>query len=228
MTEAQRKFINEQISRVINARDTKNQGLRDKCARLETLKLNPAVIEYLQLTSEVETMKSQSTHYNRTDEEIAKDTFSRVMHNDFKCQHPIWVYVSSNYLKKNWFCEHDDEYIYFTEDLYSFIKKYGMKAPQIKNSVEFLYNVYFCLECGETIKVKDWKKFEEENIVLKNQEIEIERDKFMELYYQLLYSGNKTIEEAKSIIRVCFKEAPAKGLARKRTRDYYYKGHYCG
>jgi len=71
------------------------------------------------------------------------------------------------------------------------------------------------LECDEAVRTKNYKEFEDKNLVLKNRDdnnIELYRW----IYYQKLYSS--TVDDAKSYVMYEFYMNLAKGNTKKRVR----------
>jgi len=68
------------------------------------------------------------------------------------------------------------------------------------NIYTFSYNKYICLECREEIMISEmnWKKFEDSNVVLKNNNY-VNIEYYQDLYYQLLYN-NYDFTEAQNIV----------------------------
>lgn len=102
-----------------------------------------------------------------TEEEIEAFAFNSSVNHE-ECLHDIWVYVGSYYSKRNYY-----------DHVYSIV--------QIPNEQDkrFEYNIYTCLDCSESIEIKDYKKFESEHQVLKNYEF-TDIKKLRKIYFQLL------------------------------------------
>lgn len=67
-----------------------------------------------------------------------------------KCQHEIWLYSGSYYT------ENDD---------------YGYDyMGQVENELDekFCFNIYKCQNCNKEIRLSNWRSFEEEHIIIKN------------------------------------------------------------
>ena len=222
MNDCQRAKIIAEVGRKKQERDTEQKKFIKDNARLEELKTNPIVMEYLALFDNIVSSSEQYSKERRiresTDDEIIKNVFFYHMRKNFNCKHPIRVYVSSNYVAYDFMRhERDDEYAYFTEN-----------QPQTPNRFEFLHNVYYCLECGKQCQVKNWREFERLNNVLKNQELKIMPEEISIFYYKLLMEHD--VEKAQAIMTEIFnsEEVKSHGLAKKRTRDYFYVGYYNG
>lgn len=96
------------------------------------------------------------------------------------CEHDIWLYSGS-----------------YCSVFYKNLGYMHYSCCYDEESKDFAYNVYKCLECGKKIEIKDWEIFEEKNFVLKNLE-DIDVEKYIVLYYQLLYSNS--IDRAKELV----------------------------
>lgn len=112
---------------------------------------------------------------------------SRIINNEFtnsielspmKCNHPIWLYGGSyaifNYLCKNGMSEYQKPEIIMHDG---------------EDYRSFAYNVYYCLECGMPIQVRNWKEFENTQQVLRSDDglFDADLEMYQYLYYQYLY-----------------------------------------
>lgn len=100
------------------------------------------------------------------------------------CYHGIWLYEGSYYLSADPLGEHDKE----------------LRAVD-ETHEDFIYNSYVCLECGKRVDTKNWKEFEDDHFVLKNQNNKdgFDVSYYRYLYYKLLYSHNVTEAQEKVI-----------------------------
>ena len=87
---------------------------------------------------------------------------------DDSCPHDIWYYVGS--FKK----VINDNFAY---EMY------------VKNEEDedFSFNRYICFDCGEIRDIRNWKEFENQNVVLKSYD-NIDLNKYRNSYHQLLYT----------------------------------------
>lgn len=151
---------------------------------------------------EIQSIQRKYKFYN-TDEKIIEHTFEKLICQDYKCHHEIWLYAGSYYESIDPRCEHDYLLTYLDENL-----------PVRKGEFEFEYNRYICLECGEKVETKNWDIFEESHFVLKNQNEHINVEYYRSLYYQTLY--NKSVEEARKTIIRAFNIEKAKSKTLKK------------
>ena len=172
MKEYQRQIAVEQISKEIKEKES----LQLKYQALESLKKEPKVIEYFELMKEIEEIETKYEHC-KTNEKIIEYVFRRLMNDEFKCHHEIWLYLGSYYLSIDTFTHEHDH----------LIRKYDENLSTTKGDFEFRYNSYICLECGKKIETEDWKKFEKDNYVLKKQNENDDIRSYISLYYQSLY-----------------------------------------
>lgn len=193
MKENERKQVIEGIKKIQEEKDL----LKIKKKQIEFLSKYSVVKKYLKLLNDINITEEKLKKYESL-EEIINWEFSAVFRRYRKdialtpCNHEIWIYDGSYYLKQDRFCEHDIETKEYSEDK-EIIFKYS-------DDWDFLYNRYICLECGNKIETKDWKKFENSNFVLKNQnpQTDFGTQYYVDKYYQLLYKNN--INESQNLI----------------------------
>lgn len=93
------------------------------------------------------------------------------------CSHDIWICTGSHAVEDDPRAEHDFKWICEDEE-----------------DVHFSYNEYECLECGEKIESRKWKKFENKHFVLKDRN-QRNVEYYRNLYYQLLYTNPADISQ---------------------------------
>jgi len=187
MTEQERLFIIGKINDKLRLVELLNLQ-KEKLKELEKSKKEKM---YSKLLNQV-TMLIEKTSGLKSMEDIVSFEFSGVLTDenrvrDFsRCNHDIWMYYGSYGMLFNSF-------------------SCNPRFIDVKNEWDnnFSFNKYICLECGEVIKSSDWKYFEKENIVLKNESESFDMChcnflKYQQLYYKLLY--NYSIEEANDLI----------------------------
>lgn len=193
MKEYQRQHAIFEITKQINEKKT----LPAKRSQLEELKKDPAVAKYFNLLEEIRILEEKYKRY-KNDGQIIRSAFRDIIREDFRCHHEIWIYEGSYYLLIDTFRhEHNDLCYKIDENL-----------PERKGEFEFQYNRYICLECGEKVETKDWKTFEQNHFVLKNQNESINVEDYISLYYQELY--NKSVKEAQETVIRTFNIEKAK------------------
>ena len=193
MKEQERKQVIEGIKKI----QEEQKLLKEKRKKLIFLSKHPIIKRYLKLINDINITEEKLKFYDSL-EEIINWEFSAVFRRCRKdialtpCNHEIWIYDGSYYLKQDRFCEHDIKTKEYSEDK-EIIFKYS-------DDWDFLYNRYICLECGKKIETKDWKQFEHSNFVLKNQnrQTDLGTQYYVDKYYQLLYNNN--ITESQNII----------------------------
>lgn len=115
------------------------------------------------------------------------------------CSHDIWIYTGSHAVEEDSIAEHDYQWICEDED-----------------DVNFLYNEYECLECGEKIESRKWKDFERTHFVLKDRN-QLEANNYRIRYYQLLYTNPVDVSQQMIIDEFNKNKAKFKHL-RKKTK----------
>lgn len=128
--------------------------------------------QFLETKKEIDIFNEVLYKMNFSDE-IKKEIFAQYLKlkkvQDFKpCNHEIWIYSGSYCLDKEHDCGKKDLYLGYDED-----------------DNNFHHNEYTCLECGKKEEISNWKDFEEKEFILKNKD-NINPEKYMQLYYQLL------------------------------------------
>ena len=180
MTEPERLIVIERIKKDLELQKICEQNKK----RLEELKQNELVKEYLKLFNEIEELNKQLCYFENEEQAISKE-FVWALNTKYKaegfssCNHDIWMYIGSYGWKDYGFF---DGYNYLIDD---------------ESKENFNVNKYKCLECGIYINVTDWNRFEQDNFVLKNRK-DLDGEAYMFLYYQLLY--NHTVEEAQKLV----------------------------
>lgn len=184
MTEQDRQIVIKRIEE-----DIENLEIRDRILeRKRILEQDEKVREYAAILSEIGILNKKLSHISSKDDAVALEFIwafkSRIADENISpCHHQIWIYTGS----------------YF-ERFYNGIGYFPFRCDDEQNK-NFSYNEYACLECGEIIRVSNWEEFEQTHIVLKNSE-DIDIEKYMELYYQLLYTHS--IEESQSLVTLEF------------------------
>lgn len=196
MKEYQRDHAIIEVAKQINEK----KSLPAKRSKLEELKKDPTVVKYLNLLEEIKNIEEKYKFYN-TDEKIIEHTFEKLICEDYKCHHEIWLYEGSYYIRRRE--QTDDSYRELDENL-----------PVEKGEFEFKYNRYICLECGEKVETKDWQNFEKNHFVLKNQNEHINIEDYISLYYQTLY--NKSAKESQETVIRAFNIEKAKTKTLKK------------
>lgn len=180
MTEQERLIVVERIKKDLELQKEREQ----KRNKLEELKQNEAVREYLRVSNEIRKLSKELSFLKTKEDAIYWEFlwafYSKVKSEGFSpCNHDIWMYIGSYGWEDYGFFEGHD---YIIED---------------ENREDFYVNKYKCLECGICKNVTDWNKFEEDNFVLKNRK-DSNVQQYMDLYYHLLY--NHTIEESQRML----------------------------
>lgn len=162
--------------------------LKDRKNELEELLEDSAVMRYIILTTEIQSYEKALKRFSKLEDAIDIE-FRRYL-------------CSDEY--RNFSCDHA---IWIYKGAY-----FGRE-----NGKEIYYNKYVCLECGKTIKVEDWGRFEIDNTVLKlefedNVVPDFVIDYYTQYYYQLLY--NNTLEDARSILVDTFNKNKEKNITR--------------
>lgn len=122
---------------------------QEKSKQLLELTGDENIEKYLELKKELDELKLYGTFGSR---EKFIDEFWNCAKMDFdECKHEIWYYSGSYMLRYN----EGQPYEFECYD---------------ENHKDFSYNKYHCLECERILREKDWKKFEQEHIVLKIKE----------------------------------------------------------
>ena len=200
MKEEERLVVVKRVDDDVNGDEIMNGKLEE----LTLLEKDEKVLKYLQLKKEVNDIKNKQKIFMNDKRKMIEWEFDWAFHrrinsSDFSdCQHSIWIYEGSYLEDYGDRFSKEDEYCCYDE-----------------NDKDFSYNKYVCLECDKTVRIKDYKSFEEKNLVLKNRDdnnIELYRW----IYYQELY--NSTVEEAQAYVISEFYKNMAKGYTKKRVR----------
>lgn len=184
MNELERKKIVEKINNDLEKKE--NLSLRKE--KLKEMSKNPFVQEYLELNKEIEKDEKYISSYKCPVTGIIKDTIEERINREFSkphfsCSHRILFYTGS-YYKVN---DSEELLKIFNDD-------------EESQSYVFVYNEYSCLECREKFKIKDWQKFEKDNIVLKRKGEEVNLNFYKSLYYQMLYNNYDFYDAQTAII----------------------------
>lgn len=180
MTEQDRQIVIKRIEE-----DIKNLELRKELLkRKKILEQDEKVKEYSYIINEMFNLDKKLSHITSKEDAINLEFIwafkSRIDDENISpCNHPIWMYTGA-----------------YAEIYYDNVGYYNTPCDN-EESENFLHNEYICLECGEIIRVSNWEEFEQNHTVLKNIE-DIDIEKYMKLYYQLLYTH--TIEESQGLI----------------------------
>ena len=192
MKEEDRLIVVERIKRNLEER----KELEVKEERLNELKNNPLILEYLQLVKDVSRISSNKRMkpnesdliYSEFPNEFSLANVKR--QEDTPCKHEIWVCIGAFYEEYN--------------------PVGGRSYLKLHNNLEqdnFAYNGYVCIECGRTVYTKKWQEFESRHFVLKNLYDEKTYQYYMEnnscyyrdLYYQLLFTNPVEVAQQKVI-----------------------------
>ena len=192
MKEEDRLIVVERIKRNLEER----KELEVKEERLNELKNNPLILEYLQLVKDVSRISSNKGMkpnesdliYSEFSNEFSLANVKR--QEDTPCKHEIWVCIGAFYEEYN--------------------PIGGRSYLKLHNNLEqdnFAYNGYVCIECGRTVYTKKWQEFESKHFVLKNLYDEKTYQYYMEnnscyyrdLYYQLLFTNPVEVAQQKVI-----------------------------
>lgn len=192
MKEEDRLIVVERIKRNLEER----KELEVKEERLNELKNNPLILEYLQLVKDVSRISSNKRMkpnesdliYSEFSNEFSLANVKR--QEDTPCKHEIWVCIGAFYEEYN--------------------PVGGRSYLKLHNNLEqdnFAYNGYVCIECGRTVYTKKWQEFESKHFVLKNLYDERTYQYYMEnnscyyrdLYYQLLFTNPVEVAQQKVI-----------------------------
>ena len=183
MKEKDRQLIVERIQKDIEDKKL----LQKKYDRLQALSNNPQVKEYLSLLEEIKTKERIQNTLKKSIKETINIEFNKALNNNIKdkkispCNHETWIYQGSFSIENDlWY---DCEYELLVEN---------------ETDKEFKFNRYMCLECGKSIKVPDWQKFESNHHILKNYNKNHDCTYYHNQYYQSLY--NFSVEESKKHI----------------------------
>lgn len=183
MKEKDRQLIVKRIQKDIEEKKL----LQEKYDRLQALSNNPQVKEYLSLLEEIKTKERIQNTLKKSIKETINIEFNKALNNNIKdkkispCNHETWIYQGSFSIENDlWY---DCEYELLVEN---------------ETDKEFKFNRYMCLECGKSIKVPDWQKFESKHYVLKNYDKHHDCTYYRNLYYQYLYK--LSIEKSKNHI----------------------------
>lgn len=137
---------------------------------LEELKKDKNVLRYISLCNRIENFEQKLYGFKDKEDIISKEFSWAIDYAGMdidECTHDIWVYNKS--IKKS-----------------NEPNKMPLKECKNEDDEGFIYNNYTCLECGKKISVRDYKIFEENNIVLKDSNINI--NYYRNLYYNYLYN----------------------------------------
>lgn len=187
MKEYQRQIVIEQITKNIKEKES----LKTKYSQLEELVTDPKIMTYFALLEEIKKIKEKYNN-NTTIEAIIEQGFKKYICEDFRCDHDIWLYVGSYYLDIDKY-RHEHDHL---------CRKLDENLNTTEGDFEYKYNEYVCLECGEKIETKEWKNFEQNRFVLKNQSEDIDIGKYISQYYQFLYTMN--VKEAQNKVIQAF------------------------
>lgn len=180
VTEQDRQIVIKRIKEDIENLEIRNKILERK----RMLEQDEKVKEYSYIINEILCLDKKLAHITTNEDAVNLEFIwafkSRIDDKKMSpCNHQIWMYTGS-----------------YSEIFYQTIGYYNTPCDN-EESECFLHNEYICLECGEIIRVSNWEEFEQSHIVLKNME-DIDIEKYMALYYQLLYTHS--IEEAQNLI----------------------------
>lgn len=183
MKEKDRQLIVERIQKDIEERKL----LQEKYNKLQNLLMDPQVLAYISLSEDIKKIERRQSIIKKSLKEIINIEFNKALNNNIKdkkispCNHETWIYQGSFSIENDlWY---DCEYELLVEN---------------ETDKEFKFNRYMCLECGKSIKVPDWQKFESKHYVLKNYDKHHDCTYYRNLYYQYLYK--LSIEKSKNHI----------------------------
>ena len=202
MNELERKKIVEKIKKDLEAKE----NLCLKKEQLEEMIKNPVVHKYLELNKEIEKTEKYISSYKCSNTGIVMDTVEARINREFSkphfsCLHRILFYTGTYYKDIT-----SGEVVKFFYD------------DEKSQSYTFLYNEYSCLECREKYEVKDFEKFEKENIVLKRYGEDVNLNYYKSLYYQMLYN-NYDFYDAQTAIIDAFNNAGTIVLSLKNNKS---------
>lgn len=198
MTEKERKIV---LDRIKN--DKKKIELREKQReRKIELESKEDVIKYLNILKELNILDNDLKYFE-TEQDIVKMEMIWAFSSRIKsegilpCNHDIWMYCGSFADISRWYDDHS-----------CIIKVDNEKKG------DFVYNKYVCLECGKCLEIKEYEDFEENHFVLKNRK-DICHERYMQLYYQLLY--NHSVSKSRNLVIEEFYNN--KNLPKKKTLE---------
>lgn len=163
-------------------------SLDDKKKKLQEYMSDPKIKDYLQLVEDVDrlsALRSRDPIKYTSFEKFCEDEISYKIE-FLQCNHDIYIYDGSYMLLRD---------PYYCQD---------MPYPVETENNSFDHNQYKCLQCGSTIKVRDWKQFEKEYIVLKDYSNRNAWPDYHKLFCSYLYS--MPYEKAKATIIQNFKD----------------------
>lgn len=183
MKEKDRQLIVERIQKDIEERKL----LQEKYNKLQNLLMDPQVLAYISLSEDIKKIERRQSIFKNSLKETINIEFNKALNNNIKdkkispCNHETWIYQGSFSIENDlWY---DCEYELLVEN---------------ETDKEFKFNRYMCLECGKSIKVPDWQKFESNHHILKNYNKNHDCTYYRNQYYQSLY--NFSVEESKKHI----------------------------
>lgn len=197
MKEYERLKVISKIAKNIEDMETLNK----ESDKLKELEEDPKVKEYINTKKRVSGLKTKLKYFKSFDDIVSFEfefAFHKRLDEDIEpCSHDIWIYDGSYYSFPDLFEEHPSEF-----------------RSNSERYEHFKYNKYVCLECGEAVKASSFEKFEENNLVLKNQDDKsnLGANFYRDLYYELLY--NNDVEESKRQVISYFNKMMEKGKAR--------------
>jgi len=186
MREIERLMIVSRIKKFMNEEGT----LQEKKNELKELMNNPKVKQYLELLKDIKSLEDAHNSFDSLDEviefEFGYTLRSKTEKEILPCTHDIWIYNGSFYWYQDPLHEHSN-----------------FLMCKDENTINFSYNEYVCLECGEKRQEKkDWKSFEERHTVLKNKNCFHTKklgEDYRKLYFQLLFNNKVSIAREKLI-----------------------------
>lgn len=122
---------------------------QEKSKQLLDLTGDENIEKYLELKKELDELKLYGTFASR--EKLINEFWNYAKMDFAECKHEIWYYCGSYMIR------------------YNEGRPYEFKCDD-ETHKNFSYNKYHCLECGKTRCEENWKKFEQEHIVLKAKE----------------------------------------------------------
>ena len=124
----------------------------EKTFEFNELENNEFVKRYIKLNNELVDLKTmlecfdiKLSNCDIDDIDIMFESFT----NPLTCKHELWIYIGSYY-----------SYINCDGEIHE-------TCCGNENDYSFQYNKYECIDCNKIVIIEDYKKFEEEHIVLK-------------------------------------------------------------
>lgn len=196
MIEKDREIVASRINDKIGKEKCEQERLKQQYQKLEELKSDPSVIQYLQLLSDLQQVEDRKErlpkHQVSLDETIrleflwafgCQSSFQDKKKGITRCEHEIWLYSRP---------------VYVDPEPYSRCLIPFTREKQTSCYYPTQYYEYVCLECGKSVQVFNREEFENTHFVLGHSQERIsgtDVEKYQNLYYLLLYEH--TVTEAR-------------------------------